>query len=174
MLFLRNISYLSSEQRKKISINPRKVGVKDYFQYFGYEFALRWLVIFVEDEAQIIKPFEDWEKPVSENADWYNNQCHCKPLDWWQSYTALKHDRNPNRKQAQLKKTICALAGLFQVIINTKECRPAIRTTEWIIVTGAGIDITELLYESKPSTWQSRLVAETTLFTYPLGWGNQK
>ena len=48
-------------------------------------------------------PWEDWNKS--------------KNPDWWKSYNNVKHKRNDNFQNANLKNTINAVAGLFCLVL---------------------------------------------------------
>ncbi len=64
----------------------------------------------VKGEKIDYAPWDSWKKPSS--------------LEWWKKYNAVKHNRNSNEdgakenyKYANLKNTINALAGLYQIEI---------------------------------------------------------
>ena len=55
----------------------------------------------VGQEGKRIEPFAAW---ISQSY---------VPLDWWQAYNNVKHDRLANRTQATMKHAAQALAALF-------------------------------------------------------------
>ena len=72
---------------------------------------------FVELEVMIlraersVKPWESW--------------CEDKSPSWWKAHNDVKHERNVNFKQATLKNTLEAMAGLFVLVcyVCQKELR---------------------------------------------------
>ena len=47
----------------------------------------------------------------------YKNWANNSSLDWWKSYTDIKHNRFKNKEKASLKSTLDALGGLFLALI---------------------------------------------------------
>lgn len=133
--------------------------ITDYFASFGSDVAHRWLVFWGE-QGRRVQPFAPWIGAAT-----------YKPLEWWQAYNNVKHDRLANRTQAKLRHAVDAVAGLFIAILRSPECAAAVAHEGWIVPSpGAlGIQAEDLL--SDHSSVRG-IVVESVLLSHPvkLGW----
>jgi len=154
------------EARQSPCVTKKDLSIADYFAYYGQYMAPQWLVFYGE-EPVMLQPYEEWA-----NATRYaTNQYAGHETAWWGAYNALKHNRLENQSAATLEYAIRALAGLFLAILRCEFCRNAVAQTDWL--RGDGHNIQANLGEGSPSVKSRYITAESRLFTYALGWGNE-
>lgn len=144
---------------------PRKdLHIKDYFGYFGEALAYRWLVFWGEEPKQL-RPYKRWASIK------HYTKANYVPLEWWQAYNCLKHDRLQNRREATIKRAAQSLAALFLNILRCEFCRDYVAAAGWL---SAAPDVAHNpsahLGEDSASTWKSYVLAESKFFSYPVGW----
>ncbi len=145
-----------SKKRKDLSIH-------DYFRYFANQsltpLADRWVVFWGGEPTQM-RPFVRWG-----NAKTYTD------LAWWLTYNKLKHDRLEHRKMATLEAAVEATAGLFLGILSCEYCRYAVEAAGWLSARDSvSHNPKASLGEDSPSVKDDYVLAETALFSYPVGW----
>ena len=142
------------------------LGMFDYFKYFGQYMEPKWMVFWGEN-PEIMYPFKGWSKTGK-----YKTKDDQNYLDWWTAYNNLKHDRLENRPQATLDKAVRVVGGLFLAILRCEDCRPAIAQAGWLFC--AAVHRPEVwLGEDSPNCKGHYITAETRLFSYAVGWGNE-
>ncbi len=146
-------------------VTKTRLTIKDYFEYFGEYLAPKW-VVFYGEEPQKIQPYKSWSE-VNE----YKSNNYPDTEWWWSAYNKVKHDRLRNRANATLKHVVNSLAGLFLAILRFELCRSAVAQASWLI--GNGYNLKASLGEDSPSVKSNFITAETKLFTYAVGWGNE-
>lgn len=155
------------EARQSSCVTKKKLEIPDYFCYFGEYLAYRWVVFWGEEPEQFC-PYEPW-RSVSQYTT-----ANYIPLDWWQAYNRLKHDRLRNRQEATLKRALHALAALFLNILRCEFCRDEVAQAGWLSAApGAAHNPRTHLGEDSPSTKDAYVLAESKLFSYPVGWCKQ-
>jgi hypothetical protein len=97
----------------------KDLNMVDYHRVFNSRMAGEWLVFWGEDGRKL-QPFSPWASAIY------------SPLDWWQAYNKVKHDRLTNRKEATLKITVDAVASLFLAILKSPLCGEAVALERWI------------------------------------------
>lgn len=147
------------------SVYVRKVkrrndlNITDYFKWFRGKVESRWVVFWGGEPVQI-KPFEPWMGAVA----------YC-PLSWWQAYTDLKHNRLANRERATLSNAVNAVAGLMLAVLKSEDCWYAVEAADWLSAgDGVSHNPKASLGEDSPSAKDGYVLAETDLFSYPVGW----
>jgi hypothetical protein len=136
--------------------------IVDYYTYFGEALHYRW-VVFWGDEPVKLWPFESWKAKKSFGRTDYAQ------LPWWHAFTKLKHDRLEHRKLATLENSTHAVAALFLAILNCNECRDEVVQANWL----SGLHPRPELWLAEAETagtYNQWVTAETSLFTYPVGW----
>ena len=125
----------------------------------------RWVVFWGEDVLQL-HPFQEWD-----GASKY------EPLDWWEAYNKLKHDRLANKTKGTLSAAVDAMAGLFLAILSNQYCRYAVEAAGWLSASSASDAVAynpkPSLGEDSPSVKDNYVAAESLLFAYPVGWSTQ-
>lgn len=165
-----------------------------YSNMGDYRNEFRWLpakkVLFWQDDSGKpvgFKPFRKW-KSGDKGGD---------PV-WWEAYNKIKHDRLGNRDRATLKNCVEALSGLFLAIINAATINPeverALFLSDWWSASNVLMSDTynklrvsdkrtrsywvgDLIEPDDNSLWHNLhiySVIESKLFSYPLGWWNDK
>ncbi len=135
------------------------LNIAYYFQNLGQKVADRWVVLWGE-EGEKIQPFAPWAEVPDFGPASY------RPLDWWQAYNEVKHDRLANRKQATLRNAAYALAGLFLGILRCPACAEFILQEGWVPSRPHDHDEPSMLLSDDPRI--SFLVAESALFSHLL------
>ena len=141
--------------------------ITDYFGYLGSGsfpqlLPQRWVVFWADDVIQLY-PFRQWDG-VPEY----------EPLDWWQTYNKLKHDRLANKEKATLSTAVDAMAGLFLAILANEYCSYAAEAAGWLSASDAiAYNPKPSLGEDSPSVKDNYVAAESRLFAYPVGWCTQ-
>jgi len=111
--FLKNAIHFNQlndiQNIEKIREDEKCHNMKSYRMIFEHFYNLSNKEIFENKSWSKIIPFSNW----SDN----------KSPDWWNNYTALKHDRFSNQKNATLKTTLDALGGLFLLNVIHLETR---------------------------------------------------
>lgn len=134
----------------------------DFFTYFGQYLHYRW-VVFWGDEPIKLFPYQKWAGKTSFKKPDYS------PLSWWQAYTKLKHDRLENRTLATMENSVRAVAALFLAILRCEQCRDEIVQAKWLTSLYHRPELW-LNEQESTVTWDRWITAETSLFTYPVGW----
>jgi hypothetical protein len=130
------------------------LAIPDYFNNLGKKVADRWVVLWGE-KGEHLQPFATWQGVPSYT-----------PLDWWQAYNDVKHDRLANRRKATLRNAAYALAGLFLGILRSPACAEFILQEGWIPSEPHDHDDPQMLLSDYPSI--GFLAAESTLFSHLL------
>ncbi len=146
-------------------VTKDQLNISDYFEYFGEYLASKW-VVFYGEESRIIQPYKNWSE-----VDEYKRNKYPNTEWWWSAYNKVKHDRLRNRAKATIKHAVNSLAGLFLAILRVELCRDAVAQAGWLI--GDGYNLQASLGEDSPSVKLNFITAETKLFTYAVGWGNE-
>ncbi|UCE61441.1 MAG: hypothetical protein JSU63_06770 [Phycisphaerales bacterium] len=159
----RHTAWLSPCVREK---KKRKddLNMRDYFRYFAGKsltpLGKRWVVLWGGEDPVQICPYNAWD-----GADTY------KALPWWQAYNNLKHDRLANRESATLRAAVNATAGLFLAILQSDHCRYAVAASDLLSSSDAvAHNPLALLGEDSLSVKDGYVLAESRLFSYPVGW----
>lgn len=139
------------------------LGIPDYFRYFAKESLTplgdRWVVFWGPDPAQI-RPFQAWAGATT----------YAK-LEWWDAYTSLKHDRLKHQKEGTLSAAVNATAGLFLGILSCGHCGNAVQAAGWLSARDSiSHNPKASLGEDSSSVKDGYVLAETGLFSYPVGW----
>ena len=138
-------------------------NITDYFEWFRHEVGSRWGV-FWGGEPVRIQPFKPWMGAMA----------YC-PLAWWQAYNALKHNRLANQEQATVANAVNAVAGLMLAALRSEECRYAVEAAGWLSASDSiSHNPKAWLGEDSPSVKDGYVLAETDLFSYPVGWCIEK
>jgi hypothetical protein len=153
-------SLWSHEARQSSFLGPDlNLKIKHHFKHFACKVGYRWAVFWADPPVQL-RPYKTWDG-VTEYA----------PLEWWQAYNDLKHNRLEYLKRATLSAAVNAVAGLFLAVVASEYCREAIESANWL---SAGQAVAHnpkaTLSEDWPSANQNFVAAESRLFTYPVGW----
>jgi hypothetical protein len=152
----------------------QNLNISDYFDMFGksgVEGSIfgRWVVFWGEQPLQV-RPFELWESGKYQK------------LPWWSAYTDLKHDRWQNVEKATLKEAVHATAALFLAILRCVHSRNAVAEAGWLSGRQTWESMSPIhsqnlqawLGEDSAGQKTEFIAAESTLFSYPVGWWNQK
>jgi len=151
-------------------VNKANLNISDYFEYFGEIMSKRW-VVFYGESPQKICPFGNWLSTPDFKANNYSKY----ELRWWGTYNKLKHDRLQNMSKAILKDAVLSLAGLFIAIIKCEFCRDAIAQVGWLNGNNdVPSNISAWLAEDSRSVKLQYVSVESSLFTYPVGWCEEK
>lgn len=147
-------------------VTKTEFNITDYFGYFRSQpltpLPKRWVVFWGEDVIQL-HPFQQWD-----GVSTY------EPLDWWQTYNKLKHDRLANKEKATLSAAVDAMAGLFLAILANEYCSYAAEAAGWLSASDAiAYNPKPSLGEDSPSVKDNYVAAESRLFAYPVGWCTQ-
>jgi hypothetical protein len=151
------------EARKSQYVPKNDLKITHFFEYFGEAVAPKWVVFWAE-EPVVIKPYESWA-----NAKGFKLKNY-KPLDWWTTYTNLKHKAYSNLTQATLRQTAYSLAALFIAILKSGSCSDAINQAGWFYSDfhNPAADLNdENTSEQKPGYY---FTVESRLFSYAVGW----
>lgn len=156
-------SLLKEQARQSPCFTAQKLDITDYFAFFGQHLSEKW-VVFWGESAEKVRPFASWHGlPSYQKAAYQHN-----PLDWWQSYNAVKHNRIENRREATLKRAVEAMAGLFLAILYCEMCREAVGASGWL--QSMSHNPKAHLDDHVNPRPDRRIVAESKLFSYPVGW----
>ena len=151
-------------------VSKTNLNVSDYFEFFGETMSKRW-VVFYGELPQKLCPFDNWSSVLKFKANDYSKH----ELKWWNTYNKLKHDRLQNLSKAILKDAVLSLAGLFIAIIKCEFCRDAIAQAGWLNGNNdEPYNISAWLTEDSPSVKLQYVSVESNLFTYPVGWCEEK
>lgn len=142
-----------------------KIG--DYFALFGQHLGEKW-VLFWGDSPQKIRPFDSWNGLAAYNKTFYSKH----ELDWWKAYNKVKHNRIENRKKATLKCTVEAMGGLFLALLYCQVCRQAVVASGWVHYP-RGHNPATYLDDHLKAVPERRILVESKLFSYPVGWMKQ-
>lgn len=158
----RYTAWLSPFVREK---KKRRSSLKmpDYFDYFANKsltpLGKRWVVFWGEAPTQV-RPFQAWDG-ASSYVD----------LEWWTAYNKLKHDRLAHQERATLLTAVNATSALFLAILMSEHCRYAVESAGWLTSADAvAFNPKAWLGEDSPSTKDMYVLAESHLFSYPVGW----
>lgn len=172
-IILESCSQLDSLWKSQALSSPcvkkANLAISDYFGFYGESMSKRW-VVFYGERTQKICPFDNWSSVSSFNANEYPKY----ELKWWNTYNRLKHDRLQNLSKAILKDAVLSLTGLFIAIIKCEFCRDAIAQTGWLNGNDEPYYLTAWLSEDSPSVKLQYVSVESNLFTYPVGWCEEK
>ena len=155
----------ASKTSRDVTKDRNDLTVFDYFRYFGPDMSRKWLVCWGAGPVEE-RPFGDWSKTGQFSA-----QADHSALDWWTAYNNIKHDRLVNRRQANLRVAVRAVAGLLPAILKDEDCRPGIQQARWLVSRKRRP--IGYLKEDPESDKKAFVAAETALFTYAVGWGNE-
>jgi hypothetical protein len=147
-------------------VKNQKLGIKDYFHYFGQYIAAK-RVIFWGYNTEVISPYNEWVKVKSFDKAEYIS------LNWWHTYTDFKHNRYENYLDASLEKAILSLAGLFTAILNCEYCYESIVKSNWVSSSEYNsLACLGSIRNSSPNDYLHWCVVESKLFAYPVGFDN--
>ena len=151
---------LSTIKKNKKGKEP---DVKDFAELYSDEFDLpRIKSIPFISPPKYFCPFKPWEA-ISSGGDY-------KPLDWWQTYNDLKHDRIANIKKAGLGNALDALCGLHQVITVVPAFSKAILRAGWIETSEVNPEeLLEIMEGRSAPGPGSGFLVESKLFIVPVG-----
>jgi hypothetical protein len=141
---------------------PKPADIRYYFKTFGEELAKRWVLFVGTDPVVPLRPFTEWERLPSYEQDKYTS------LAWWNSYTALKHDRFRNQTEATLQNSVNAAAALFLAILRTDECRSFV--AEAFRCPSKQGSAAPHIPEDYANPHIVYGTIESKLFVYPVGW----
>lgn len=104
-------------------------------------------------------PFKPWQNPTPGGRYIY--------LNWWKSYTGLKHDCLANLNQATLGVALDSLCALHQVLGRSIEMVPHLLRQGWFPVGNYTADyvLKDLDKQSLPAAF----IVQTQLFAVPMG-----
>jgi hypothetical protein len=162
-------SLWKSQALSSSCVTKTNLNISDYFEFFGEKMSKRWVVFYGESSQQIC-PFDNWSKASDFKANNYSKY----ELKWWNTYNKLKHDRLQHLSKAILKDAVLSLAGLFVAIIKCEYCRDAIAQTGWLNGNDEPHYLSAWLTEDSPSVKLQYVSVESSLFTYPVGWCEEK
>lgn len=156
-------AWTSPYVRKEKKQHRKQLRMEDYFRYSAKNsltpLGERWVVFWGAEPVQI-HPFESWAQATS-----------YQEMKWWNAYNKLKHERLANQEMGTLETAVNATAGLFLAILACEGCRYAVEAAGWL---SAGDSVSHnpkaSLGEDSPSTKDGYVLAETGLFSYPVGW----
>lgn len=161
------IDSLWNLQAKQSSyIKKWKLGIKDYFTYFGEDISSKIAIFFGKEKPELVQPFAEWYGIPKYDIDTY------KDINWWADYNKIKHNRLYYRNKATIKNAVHSLAGLFLAIIKCPLCRNGVVQTGW--VSARYPNLVACLSEDSPSSYMNYCVVESKLFTYPIGWNGRE
>ena len=146
-----------------------RLDIGHYFQYFGEYLSPKW-AIFWGEAPEKIKPFDKWTGATFKRDLYPKNY----PLEWWEAYNAIKHDRIQNRKEATYKRAVQALAGLFVAILYCEVTRKAVGASGWLQYPNPNMNPVSCLEDHVNPMPLQYVLAETNLFSYPAGWMKKK
>ncbi len=149
-------SQLDSLWKYKVTNSPNAIlppssenlNITHYFQNFGQELAPQWAVLWTQGGRRM-KPFAAW---VSQSY---------VPLDWWQAYNAVKHDRLANRTRATMRHAARALAALFINIVTYPPALSDMARAGWMKKSAKTTSV--FLLEGQPAELR---FAESHLLSY--------
>ena len=85
----------------------KDANIRDYAKYYEPKLKLsKARTIFYHHQGRLVCPFEKW---LSSSGEY-------EPLQWWQSYNKLKHDRIASYSLSTFRTALLALASLHLVI----------------------------------------------------------
>lgn len=145
----------------KFESGQANATIADHFARVGKELAGKWAVFWAE-QGQRLWPFKAWLDASEFGRDSYT------PLDWWQAYNDVKHNRIANRSKATLACTAQAMAGLFLAIATSRVTHTAMAEANWL--SGHGDDLAAWLSEEPESVREQKITIESRLFTYIVAW----
>lgn len=152
------------EARQSSCVTQKSLDIKDYFSYFGQYLGYRW-VLFWGEEPEQVHPYKPWASVASYATTTYVQ------LDWWKAYNAVKHDRLRNRQEATLKRAVQSLSALFLNILRCEFCRDDVAQAGWLSAGPQAAHNPRChLGEDSRSTKDMYVLAESKLFSYPVGW----
>jgi hypothetical protein len=150
----------NSPKRRNRKDEEIEWNIQDFFSFYGQNLAPKWAVFFGGESPQLIAPFKNWRNLPGYNYTEY------KTLDWWQSYTALKHDRLANHKQATLAASVDVVAALFLAIVRCGYCDEYMLQVNWVTCNSFGHNDGDKI-DDFPADNQA--VIESKLFSYSPG-----
>jgi len=110
---------------------------------------------------QYVTPFRNWAAITSKQS--------YAPLDWWQDYNLLKHDRIENWEKGNLKLAIECVCALHQLITRLPGVAPGILRYSWIPESRWNPELISEFLRTGKGLGGDDLSAETRLFVTPLG-----
>jgi len=93
-------------------INPNRNyrNIDDYKDTIAPDFpAIPSIVMEIQWTDIRVQPWELWGKPTPSNPN------------WWRAYNGVKHERNNNFKDGNLKNALHAIAGLYCLVRHLKQ-----------------------------------------------------
>lgn len=138
--------------------NKKKPNIIDYQGFFEARCCFSSVqTLFYSEEPLILQPFEKW-KNTKDSA----------PLDWWNSYNKLKHDRINAMPKSTLENAVNVLVALTQFLVRCVDFFDALYRTE-LIISNINPDYIKKefeMYWHKPSC---EISMENNLFLTPVG-----
>lgn len=133
------------------------LNIVKYCRYFEQTYSLASLrTVMYQYPLLYLKPFEGW----------YNDGSY-QPLEWWQAYNKLKHDRIQECKNATLKNAVQSLCALHQVISQSQTFIDALIRQDLVCFGQWGKEgAKDAVYQKKDNV---TILIETELFATPLG-----
>lgn len=132
-----------------------QLSITSHFDDFAADVA-RKLILFFGDPIETICPYEAWAQPNS-----------YQPLEWWQAYNMVKHNRLENRRRATLRLSLEAVAGLFAAILSCQSCWGAIIEAGWV---WSNQHRDNALRDDESGSSLVTTVVESALLARPIGW----
>ncbi len=159
-------SLLKQQLRKSLNISGKNVDIVNYFIHFGQHLSEKW-VLFWGLSAKKIEPFLAWRGLTRYERESYNGHS----LGWWRAYTDVKHNRIEHRQKATLRHSVEALGALFLAILYCEICRDTLAASGW--VRSKFPNAKACLDDHLKPYPDTRIVVESKLFSYPVGWMNR-
>ena len=155
-ILLETCSLLDSLWKYRVTNTPdaifppsgQNLNITYYFRNFGQSLAPEWAVLWAQGGKRI-EPFGAW---ISQSY---------VPLDWWQAYNDVKHDRLANRTRATMRHAAQALAALFINIVTYPPALSEMARAGWV-KKSANLTVV-LLLEGQPAELR---FAESHLLSY--------
>lgn len=100
---------------EQIDPAARRNNIEDYRSVIASKFpAIPCVVMGVQWRTFRVKPWASWGAPTPSNPD------------WWRAYNGVKHERNMNFREGNLKNALEAIAGLYCLVrhLNEDKGRP--------------------------------------------------
>lgn len=130
------------------------ITIKQHFASHGARCANEWVVLWEGDGLEV-HPF----------ACWAHGQY--APLDWWQAYNKLKHNRWENVREATLRNAVDATAALFVALAHDEACGAVLAERKWLHSQYATEYLLSKLY-SQPREVPG-VTVESPLLSYAFG-----
>ncbi|MGA7498855.1 MAG: hypothetical protein WBX00_19165 [Isosphaeraceae bacterium] len=156
-------SLLKQQAVQSPCVASQNLNITDYFALFGQDLSGKW-VLFWGESPEKIRPFGAWQGLAGYDKASYPGH----ELKWWKAYNKIKHNRIENRREATLRRAVEALGGLFLAILYCEICRDAVGASGWLQSHSPNPKAN--LDDHLNPMPDRRIVAESKLFSYPVGW----